>query len=280
MASLLKRLDRKTYYRARVQKARALKAFRKHIAPMRDAGTTGVKLISDPCGFVFVRIPKVANTSLRDVFMVTLKEQTKAHQHRMTLEELQARYPDYFKFAFVRNPWARVVSCYLSKIQGRDIEVLAELFARYEHLYHRMPFEEFVEWLCSKEGRDEEADPHWISQHRFVCLGVTPLMDYIGYYENLQQDFEAIRTRLKLPEVALPYHMHRSQVTCADIPEESGDSDYFQRFYNPRTREMIAQRYAVDIELFGYRFEGRRASAGRGAAAAPGPRRSERSAAS
>ena len=59
-------------------------------------------------------------------------------------------------FSVVRDPWSRVVSCYEKKIRGayaahpyRGIPLIAS----YRGLSWRMPFDAFVEWLCSPKAK-------------------------------------------------------------------------------------------------------------------------------
>lgn len=75
-------------------------------------------------------------------------------------------YDEHFKFAFVRNPWVRLVSCYKQKIApgGQGLYCY-----EYEEvpLYVGMSFAQFVEAVHAIP--DEEADPHFRSQYPIVC---------------------------------------------------------------------------------------------------------------
>ena len=66
-------------------------------------------------------------------------------------------------------------------------------------------------------------------------------MDEIGHFETLAEDFNRISAKLGLA-VSLP---HRNQ---------SSNKDY-RDYYNARTRTIIEEAFARDIELFGYRYE-------------------------
>lgn len=139
------------------------------------------------------------------------------------------QYRSYFKFSFVRNPWARVHSWYKNVMQDplhqEELGVPPEC-----------SFSEFVaQYLDTWALRPQL---YWLRD----CRGNIPL-DFIGRFERLQEDFARVSARLGLPDANLP-HLIRS----------GGPS--YREVYDERSRAIVARRYAEEIALFGYRFEG------------------------
>jgi hypothetical protein len=66
------------------------------------------------------------------------------------------------------------------------------------------------------------------------------LMDFVGRYENLQDDFNSLRAKLGITQT-LP-HLNKSN-----------HRDY-RSYYNDHTQQLVAEHFKADIELFGYSF--------------------------
>jgi len=102
------------------------------------------------------------------------------------------------------------------------------------------------------------------------------IVDFVGKFENLRTDFNQICQHLGLPPTELPhinkskkqkikptlnprkvfnyarwlYH-NRTIPSFKTIPSFSNYQDY----YDDESRELVAQLYQKDIELFGYEFD-------------------------
>jgi len=208
---------------------------------------------------VYVEIPKVACTSIKTVLAelvgVDLSETAgNPHEARWPTPPPASgagpMFPGLFAFAFVRNPWDRLVSCYRDKILGEVDGFtyftirpgVANCLARFEAFVAGMAFDEFVRAVASIP--DEDADAHFRSQHSFVTDDDGRLaVDFIGRYERLAEDFGAVERRLGLTAITLP----RRQ--AARVPAD------YTAFYTVETRDIVAGRFARDCELFGYRFD-------------------------
>lgn len=213
------------------------------------------KIISDERKFLCIAIPKVARTSLIDVF-------TKNPPKGLTDGRLAVRpplgkilrgerYADYFKFAFVRNPWARAVSAYKSKI-GRPSSPSTDRFiSSCAGLELGMPFDAFVDWLLSDLGKDGVVDRHFCSQWLFVAKPDGSIaVDFVGRYERLQDDFNAILDQIGLETVALPLLNSRADHGIKYKPEEN--NSYWRSFYDSELAEKVRVRYRADVSMFGY----------------------------
>ena len=77
----------------------------------------------------------------------------------------------------------------------------------------------------------------WISD------GDEIIVDFVGRYENLKEDWAKICRALNVP--ALPLG-RENQVVRQD----------YRVFYDDESRELVAKRFARTIKLFGYRFDG------------------------
>ena len=80
-----------------------------------------------PLKAIFVGIPKVATTSLYDVLSekagLARALSPEGRHHLPGIPDVLVRkFPDFFVFSFVRNPWSRVLSCYRYMIEEPHTE--------------------------------------------------------------------------------------------------------------------------------------------------------------
>lgn len=231
-----------------------------HIPPKQDIA--GLTVISHKYKFIFFGIPKVASRSFFNFFIQQNQKNfdIEWYEKRNGFFEAVSAYPNYYKFSFVRNPWSRIVSCHQSKIADNLIGKRARILSFYKGLKGGMAFEDFVKWLNSDEGRDEIADRHWISQHKFLYRNNECICDYIGKYENLETDWEEVCKNLGIPHKPLSQKGFISAKGGVENPTQSGNDKKivkykYQNLFTDQTREAVHQRYQTDIELFDYEFD-------------------------
>jgi len=132
----------------------------------------------------------------------------------------------YFKFCFERNPWDKVVSRYYWAVHRPT---------RYGRTSRdrNMTLSEFVH--SGKIGRFSDLSRYTIKGRIAV--------DFVGRYESLEDDLAYVADRLGLPaRIELPH-------AKGDIrPRVQGHRELF----GERERELIAQGFAREIELFDY----------------------------
>ena len=95
--------------------------------------------------------------------------------------------PPCFTFGFVRDPYARLVSCYRHKIerprqQGKRMSPIFWVYGRAFSL--QMGFPEFVRAVAAVP--DERAEKHFRSQTRFLYRDGRPIVDFVGRLENFE----------------------------------------------------------------------------------------------
>jgi len=202
---------------------------------------------------IYFYIPKVACSSLKQVCTSWLGLEIPQGKtiHQIDFPYVRraelGNYADYFKFAFVRNPWDRLVSCYHNKIKptasyedSHYVQGVFKDFVHYGRFRAGMAFSEFVEAIL--DIPDSEADSHFRSQHNFLTDPDGQLLvDYVGKFETLHQDFAEVCRRMGVDLVPLPHLMKSA-------------ARQYQQAYNPTLQAQVGQRYARDIELFSYTF--------------------------
>lgn len=187
---------------------------------------------------IFVHVPKTGGWSITNsLFDCGTAGHRTVAEYRQIFGE--ATFNSYFKFAFVRNPWDRVVSSYSFFKKGGNTG-----FHRWgqTHLREYGNFESFVRGCFKREHIYEHK--HLIPQYQFLCDETRALaVDFLGRFESFEADFTRLRQKLGGLGSELK-HLNASK-----------RSDY-RDYYTDETREIIAQAYRADIELFGYEFDG------------------------
>jgi hypothetical protein len=163
----------------------------------------------------------------------------KLPRHSKVIAAMEMLPRDYFdslfKFAFVRNPWDLQVSSYHHIKRERP-----HLMEGFED------FESFLRWKLNPERPWQyHIDTSITLQTDYlVDLHGKQVVDFVGHYETLHDDWNTICNRLGLSGRELP---HKRKAT-----DRSSD---FRRYYTDATAELVATHFARDIEMLGYRFD-------------------------
>lgn len=161
---------------------------------------------------------------------------------------------DYFTFAFVRNPWSRIVSLWkhlqCPKEPGNPNLGWANVAGS---SIPSVGFEEFVFNFAKTIKSAQNA--HWWNPYRKYMFTAPQLnfitnennemnLDFIGRFENLQNDFNYVCKKLNTEETRLP-HMNPTP-----------DSNPYQEYYkSQRCIDEVAKLYKKDIDFFKYDFK-------------------------
>ena len=193
--------------------------------------------------FVFVAIPKTAGhavrTRLREHLAPTDWEQCALFERKafpqqalaairhghLTCSEvkpylLPGMWEQFFKFAFVRDPFDRFISAAWFHYQDTG----------------RMRDDPMGTMKAMLEARS-----HFLvrPQHEFICDGDGRLLvDQVGRYETLQADFDAVCNRIGAGGAPLP---------AVNVTRRPGETELDDELV-----QMLRETYARDFELFGY----------------------------
>lgn len=207
-------------------------------------------LISDSHKFIFLRMRKVASTSMQAILRpLCIPEPTGTFSHALSRARLEwdyhkyvfrahenilaarrrmpvERFEDYFKFAFVRNPWERLVSEY-------EFILTRPEHGRYKRVSGLNNFSEFIHMQIPR------GDAY---QLNMLCDRKDQLlMDFVGKLENLEQDWKTACTMGGIPYQPLP----RKNVT---------ERKPFREYYDSDSIALVAKHWAQEIELFDYHY--------------------------
>lgn len=206
---------------------------------------------------IFIEVPKTGTSSIRAIIGRSVKPHLDIREYRERMkssfpfdkrDKIQRRigqlygktvphflkerigshvFDNYYKFAFVRNPWARTVSLYRRRegIQLRD----------------KLTFEEFVRWISKSSDTCVHPSPKVNQLDWLLDDSGNVAVDFIGRFERLEEDWAVVARRIGADPV-LPHRRAN--------PMKKHYTDY----YTTASRDIIGEKFAVDIEYFGYAF--------------------------
>ena len=197
--------------------------------------------------FIFVHVPKCGGTAIEKFFLekdnISLDWRVRAPICHLSAEHKKEymlhqgthfalwKFPkdwreEYFSFSFVRNPWSKMVSCY-------------KYFAK---TFKDISFEEYIIRFGNQEEYYPHKNPfkrvHFGEQHKLVegC-------NFIGRFENLQDDFNKVCEHIN--------------IKAEQLPKEniSKNRTHYTEYYNTKTKDIVFNKCEKDIKLFKYEFE-------------------------
>jgi hypothetical protein len=201
---------------------------------------------------IFVHIQKTAGDSICTALGAPTVHSEKHFSARELRESCGADvWQAYFKFAFVRNPWDRLVSWWsMIDAHRKSIATGTPLNKFQQFVIERAStFEEFLE-NCDEEIVDDDGRK-WIYRNQLdylTDLSGQIMVDFIGRFESLPQDYAFIAEKIPgglapLPHVNVSRHRHYSD------------------YYTPALADKVARRYQRDIAAFGYIFKDHKTAA-------------------
>jgi hypothetical protein len=128
---------------------------------------------------------------------------------------------NYFKFAFVRNPWDRQISQYLYKTKSRE---------------RRPSLDRFM-------ARKKRA---YVTSYEIYTIDGVVAVDFVGRFESLDADLLSALERAGVKQ--------RVAVPKVNVTPNKDESRGYRSYYSPATRELVAGWYAPEIALRGYAF--------------------------
>jgi len=217
-------------------------------------------MISNEHRCIFIHIPKTAGTSIEKKLGLFEEVDRDVQDHR-TFRELEPfsfnhlaslfqpsdpyllkrirnnfkgkstlpsrEFDEYFKFGFVRNPWARVFSWYRNVM--RDDYHLKTLGLTNDCSLKEFLVETPDQWALRTQM-------YWLKDSRG---GIS--LDFIGKFERLAEDFEFVAKQIGLDDWQLPHLI-------------VGDVKSYTEAFDAESRDLVAEKYAEEIDYFQYKF--------------------------
>lgn len=197
--------------------------------------------------FIFIHIPKTGGTSIARALNIVPKGHITTNQVKKIIHN--DIYESYFKFCFVRNPIDRFISLYkyarmLESYHHSNSKSMngTRMKSRHEdyELLKNSNINDCVNHLINNRLKHDWRYNLWQPQINWIKNDKEGLdVDFIGKYENIEDDFNIILHRLNLPKINLPQlNLSKKENIKHDL--------------NKDMKKELLNFYRVDYEKFNY----------------------------
>ena len=197
---------------------------------------TGSKQKNQTRRFIFIHINKTGGTSIEKALGLTPPPGYPI-DHRTAREKLAEvgleAWKNCFSFAVVRNPWDKVASHYHYRMQRpknslRDANIdfntwVKRAYGDRDPQFYNNPtmFMPCFDWLTDNNGKQ--------------------IVKYVCRFERLNRDFRYVAAKLNIK---------------AELPHLKASSrGHYSEYYDDEAKDIIKERFAIDIKKFKYAFE-------------------------
>lgn len=230
-------------------------------------------MISEEQKLIFIHINKTAGSSIEIAF--NQQQPDKQHQ-TLRCYAKDRKIKEYFTFTFVRNPWDRIVSWYLwlhrqnfwydgmptfdgmTSIPEKGVNFGGHPSVQEKwYLALKGGFKPFLKKIKSTKdikqylgkssnlSLDNYYKGRWVaSQREWIRNNSGKInIDFIGRFENLQNDFDELCDKLGKDRRPL---MEAKKLN---------KRPHYSKFYDDESIEIIKRLYKDDIKHFDYKYE-------------------------
>jgi hypothetical protein len=187
--------------------------------------------------FLFVWINKTGGASIAKALGIKYDKKGRWYNHYTAIELRDIvginNFKNIFKFCFVRNPWDKVFSEFSFRVFTCQNDLnessifsdwVRQTYYQQDPKYYDWPkmFIPQLDWITDEKGNI--------------------MVNFIGRYEKLRNDFNIICDRLNIKRITLPH-------------ENASRSDTsYRKFYDEETKKIVEKKFQKDIEYFSYKF--------------------------
>tara|TARA_A200000159_G_C7274563_1_gene318793 strand:- start:260 stop:1036 length:777 start_codon:yes stop_codon:yes gene_type:complete len=241
----------------------------------KNAGTTATQVLESYADIMGAEYKELEDNvpPKNDIIDLNFYQHDTASVIKEKLKDQEFNYDDYFKFGIVRNPWERAVSKwnYWQKLvrQGTTIQYFHYVVNRYKN---------FKDWVvgCGADGNsilqvdylyesrvchpeslrtmstNVKRSKDWIhSTKNSKSDYITPLVDRVIHTENYEQELSNV-----FDEISENCGQKILEWSYEKISEKVNKTKHkhYTEYYDDETRSIIEEKFAKDIECFGYEF--------------------------
>lgn len=141
---------------------------------------------------IWYRVAKVGTRSILKLFE---KENGRDFLYSSPTAYNSKFYTKYYKFAFVRNPYDRFISCWKDKVIERNYFNFPPM-----ELGKMKDFNNFIGWV--ENQNIEKCDEHIRSQYSLIDV---PQLDFLGRFESFNEDFKKVAQILNVELKEVPH---------------------------------------------------------------------------
>jgi len=181
---------------------------------------------------IFIHINKTGGSSIAKA----LGDTEQVHLTAYTIKNFMGTkaFNNNYKFTFVRNPYDRVVSQYFYRLQHNQTNLksnqisfkdwIRACYVDKKEEYYNFPamFQNQLDWITDREGN--------------------LLVDFIGKFETINDDFETVCNNLNIKERTLKHERSSSR------------NKDFLSYYDDESLKTISEIFKKDFEYFGYKI--------------------------
>lgn len=153
----------------------------------------------------------------------------------------------FTRFTFVRDPYSRLVSCYLDRIADVKSRPHAQLVrAMGKTPGYKPSFAEFIDTICGQTSFQQ--NNHWRVQYDDALAGLIDY-DFVGKQESFAADMDKVMSMV----TGKPHENVVGEVNAS--PSKTSAGKRLAELFTPDLARKVQDRYARDFEHYGYEAE-------------------------